>query len=224
MNRTLCCNSRAAIMDLLQAFVKYSKSYRKCVSSESKKCIYKNWLQQQKEFCDNNETSTRLLHHRTAKIGSGDMVDFGKNICTDELCSTPTVCDYCYAVDKSIVVATRDRQSVCANCLFPKYRAEADKELAAYSLISVCFFEENECADAVVKINQDTLTVWIERLRLIYNMHQNYTKLYRVVHTKCVQCEKQTTNFAFTTVAFDVRLFCTKCLFPLFAIKKSVMF
>ncbi|AWW14411.1 hypothetical protein KM620_gp051 [Hyposidra talaca nucleopolyhedrovirus] len=177
-------------MELIRAFVKYSKPYRKSASAELKNKIFDTWKH---EIHLNNELANR--------------------------CCAEKVCDFCLKTSGDDCVFDDDRR-VCGRCLFPNYERDQDRELAEYSLISVCFYEECQmrCCDA------HSLTVWLERLKLNWRMHQNhYTKLYRNVHPECIQCETVNANNGFTTTDFSVKLFCKNCLFPLFVILKTRM-
>ncbi|AHH82635.1 ORF-46 [Buzura suppressaria nucleopolyhedrovirus] len=174
-------------MELIRAFVKYSKPYRKCATVESKNEIFNIWKH---EIHLNNDLKSRCVER---------------------------VCDFCLNAGVDDCVFDDDCR-VCSRCLFPEYERDQDKELAEYSLISVCFYEECE----IRSCDAHSFTVWLERLQFNWRMHQNhYTKLYRNVHPTCIQCETPNAYNNFTTTDFNVKLFCKKCLFPLFVILKT---
>ncbi|QWO71572.1 AC52-like protein [Orgyia pseudotsugata single capsid nuclopolyhedrovirus] len=188
------------IMELIKPFVKYSKTYRTCSDSSLKNKIYDLW---------NEAASLRL----------NDFVvdDDDRSVQPVDTCSTAEVCDFCFADIENCRLA-------CRQCLFPCCE---DKEIATYSLLSVCFYEENhENLQARLRANdpesmQVQHAVWVRRLELAWKLHERANKTYTIVHEECVQCETPVSCLGHTTCVFDYKLFCEKCLFPLFVINNT---
>ncbi|UJZ89053.1 ac52 [Erannis ankeraria nucleopolyhedrovirus] len=127
------------------------------------------------------------------------------------------VCDFCYAnVIKNSVV--------CRHCLFPLRTNFIDEELAMYTLLSVCYYEEN-----YIKNNfqdQNSRNVWKQRLIMTWKMYDNCVnenKIYNVTQDKCMQCGDANSciDGRFEKRNFSFNLFCKTCLFPLFQIVVS---
>ncbi|ADB84384.1 hypothetical protein [Apocheima cinerarium nucleopolyhedrovirus] len=124
------------------------------------------------------------------------------------------VCDFCYAnVIKNSVV--------CHQCLFPLRTNFIHEELAMYTLLSVCYYEENYLKNTFQDDN--SRNIWKQRLVMtwkMYNNCENDNKIYNVTQDKCIQCGNA--NYCiddrFEKKFFNFNLFCETCLFPLFQI------
>ncbi|ABY65768.1 hypothetical protein [Orgyia leucostigma nucleopolyhedrovirus] len=201
-------------MELIRLFVKYSKHYRTCKDSEKKNKIYHEWSKAMNSHT--HKYINVFAHTKNGDIANdGSEGNYKNNV---EL----NLCDFCYSGNYN--------SFVCNQCLFPCCENE---ELATYSLLSVCFYEENE--DDVRRIGHDhqqaatMMTqrqvlahhqhmVWVQRLKLAWKLHERAGKIYKIVYERCVQCETPTFDLGYVTTTFDYRLFCDKCLFPLFTI------
>ncbi|QUJ09230.1 hypothetical protein Gyru_ORF35 [Gynaephora ruoergensis nucleopolyhedrovirus] len=188
---------------LIKSFLKYSRLYRNCDNRLKKKQIYNKWIEDvvsvksdKPIHIDNN------FEEKTNKQEQNDVV----------VVAAKTCCEFCYAASSSTWC--------CDQCFYPRCKRLMGEEFATYLLLSVCFFEENE-----IELINDGLTiadyvVWLQRLRLAWFMHQNCSKpkIYKIVHEKCIQCDKRTLFSEYTTHTFNWKLFCQRCMFPLFSI------
>ncbi|AGR56792.1 ac52 [Hemileuca sp. nucleopolyhedrovirus] len=233
-------------MELIKHFVKYSKKYRTCNDGCEKTTIYCDWSGETEslfklspsssstdsivDFNNNNvivstdKEKNNVVHVQNVSVNDvrngvdetkKNGVDKTKNNGVDNHVGNNVVCDFCYET-------VENELPVCRSCFFPLCEQLMDKELALYTLLSVCFYEENgEClnvSQTVPVINDEKYNVWTQRLKLTWQMYENEDKLYKIMYTHCVQCELPTIFLGYTTKNFNPNLFCRRCMFPLFVI------
>ncbi|QHB21687.1 ac52 [Artaxa digramma nucleopolyhedrovirus] len=198
-------------MELIKSFVKYSKSYRNCSDFYTKKQIYNKWIDDTTKTTHESAIVDRLIASSftltTVAARRSDSVDEDSGAAS---------CEFCYAA------ASFTTFMCCDKCLYPFCKRIMDEELATYSLLSVCFYEENEMEILKDACSITKYVVWSQRLRFTWQLHQNSNdknKFYKIVHKKCIQCNRRTSLLGFTTQTFNLNLFCQQCMFPLFCIE-----
>nr|AIX47891.1 hypothetical protein [Lymantria dispar multiple nucleopolyhedrovirus]QCQ67304.1 hypothetical protein [Lymantria dispar multiple nucleopolyhedrovirus]QCQ67464.1 hypothetical protein [Lymantria dispar multiple nucleopolyhedrovirus]QIT08099.1 hypothetical protein [Lymantria dispar multiple nucleopolyhedrovirus] len=176
-------------MELIKPFVKYSRAYRTSANSAAKNKILHEWAKEI-DGCRRAETDRRFF------------------------------CDFCQVLcDETAICA-------CRHCFFPRCTSRLDQELSTYALLSVCYWELQESE----RRSRDARTVWLERIKFTWITYEDSDKVYIPNAARgdnelvCVQCQRLIDRRACEQFHdapcqdFNVNLFCSHCLFPLFDI------
>ncbi|AIE47774.1 ac52-like protein [Peridroma alphabaculovirus] len=110
------------------------------------------------------------------------------------------LCGFCYAPHTAA-------HRFCTQCLFPL----RDEEFITYCMLSVCYYETS--CDSPTHRN-----VYRQRLKMTWYEHERQNKLYEVAHRRCIQCRQLCRNVGAKFTYFNDKMFCSKCLFPMFIV------